>query len=56
MLHKEVNYTVNQVSQILNCSRQTVINLIKAGDMKAFKVGSDYRIRESALKEFMEKE
>lgn len=55
MLHQEVNYTVNQVAQILNCSRQTIMKLIHKGDLKYFKIGSDYRVRESDLKEFINK-
>lgn len=56
MLHQEVNYTAQQVAKILNCSYQTVIKLIKSGDIKSFRVGADYRVRESHLKEFMERE
>lgn len=56
MLHTEVSYTTNQVAQILNCSRQTVMKLIGANKLKAFRVGRDFRVRESDLKEFIERE
>ena len=53
MLHREVNYTLKQVAKILNCAYVTVYKIVKKGELKAFKVGNDYRVRESDLKEFV---
>lgn len=49
-------YTAEQVRQILGLRNvRTVHRLIKRGELNAFTVGRDYRIRASALREFIEK-
>ena len=45
--------TLNQVATKLGCTYQTVYNLVKNGKLKAFKVGSDYRVRPEVLELFM---
>jgi excisionase family DNA binding protein len=46
---------VSEVAQELQVDRDTVYRLIKSGKLKAFKVGSDWRITEKALEEFIRK-
>ena len=50
---EEEIYTAEQVRQILGLRTvRTVHRLIKRGELNAFTVGRDYRIRKSALKQF----
>lgn len=46
-------YTVEQVADILHVTAQTVRKLIKSGALKAFKVGSQFRIRKEDLDRYM---
>lgn len=48
-----MNYTLAQVAEILNCTYQTVYKLVKRGEIKAFRVGSDFRVKEENLNEYM---
>lgn len=45
--------TVDQVAQKLNVSRNTVISLVKKGQIKAIKIGDQYRIDPKQFEEFM---
>lgn len=47
-------YTTKEVEQILKVERQAVMRYIKAGQLKATKIGRSYRITEENLKEFLE--
>ena len=49
-------YTTEQVAKILQIHPLTVLNYIKSGKIKAVKLGRVYRIRESALQNFLEQE
>ena len=42
-------YTVKQVADILQRHPRTVRRMIARGELKAFVIGDDYRIRQSAL-------
>lgn len=46
-------YTVEEVAQILRVSEATVRNLIERGDLPAFKVGNQWRVREKDLEAYM---
>ncbi len=48
-------YTAEQVADLLQVHHLTVLKLIKAKRLKAVKLGRVYRIKESALNEFIEK-
>jgi len=50
----EQSLTVKQVAARWQCDAQTVRALIKQGDLPAFRVGNEYRIKESAVTEFEE--
>lgn len=45
-------YTCAEVSEMWGLNLRTVQNWCAAGKMRAFKAGKDYRIPESALKDF----
>ena len=46
-------YTVKEVSIILKVTYRTVWTYIKAGKLKAGKIGREWKISESDLKEFV---
>lgn len=54
-LTKNLNgvFTTNEVAEILRCCRATVVNMLKRGDIKYFKVGRDHRIPASEIKKIM---
>jgi len=47
--------TAEQVADLLQIHHLTVLKLIKQKKLKASKVGRVYRIRESAIEDFMDK-
>ncbi len=48
-------YTTEQVAKMLQLHHLTVLKYIKAGKLKAIKLGRVYRVTESALNSFLEK-
>jgi excisionase family DNA binding protein len=55
MLKVDERYlTLPEVAERLQVSRRTVYRWIKAGDLDAYQFGREYRITESALKDFLE--
>ena len=47
-------YTLEEVMEILKVSRRTIYNYIKADQLKAIKVGREWRVTEKALAAFLE--
>ncbi len=47
-------FTVAEVAEILRVSTMTVYRLIKAGDLRAVRVGKSYRIREDDVDGYLE--
>lgn len=47
-------YTTEEVMGVLRVTKRTLYNYIKAGQLKAFKVGREWRVTEDALREFTE--
>ncbi len=47
-------YTTDEVEALLKVTKRTLYNYIKAGQIKAIKVGRNWRITEDALKDFLE--
>lgn len=45
--------TVKQVSAVLSVHPETVKRLLRAGKLKGFKVGKDWRVSEDALRELV---
>jgi excisionase family DNA binding protein len=49
-------YTIDEVTQILKLKNtRTVQGWLKAGKMRGFKAGKEWRVTESALNEFINK-
>lgn len=47
-------YTLDEIMDILKVTKRTLYNYIKANQIKAFKVGKEWRVTAEALKDFME--
>lgn len=45
--------TVAEVAQLMRVSTMTVYRLIKAGDLRAVRVGRSYRIREADVDRYL---
>ncbi len=55
MLEVDERYaTLPEVAERLKVSRRTVYRWIKNGELNAYQFGREYRITESALKQFLE--
>ena len=52
MSHQEPALTAAEVSQLLSCTKRTLLRLIERGELKAFKVGRDYRIWPEEVRRF----
>jgi excisionase family DNA binding protein len=50
---REQIYTAEEVARILRINPRTVHRLIKRGELKAFTIGGEYRITQSALEAFI---
>jgi len=48
-------YTAEEVARILRINPRTVHRLIKRGELRAFTIGGEYRITQSALEKFIAK-
>jgi excisionase family DNA binding protein len=46
--------TVAEVATVIRVSRMTVYRLIRRGQLKAIRVGRNYRVREDDLGEYLE--
>jgi len=46
--------TVGQVAKRLQFSKMTIYRYIKAGKISAYKIGKEYRIKESDLEKFLD--
>lgn len=49
----DVYITVQDVAKVLNVSTRTVYNLVKDGKLQGFQFGSNWRVKEADLKEFI---
>lgn len=52
-LENTTAYTVTEVAEMLNKTRDTVLRYIHNGELKAKKVGRPYYITDRALEEFI---
>jgi len=48
----KTTYTIGEVADLLNCHKDTVRRAIKAGALKAVKLGKDYRVSKPDLEEW----
>lgn len=46
-------YTIDEVSEMLKVNRKTISVLIKRGEIESIKIGSQYRISEQQLQEYL---
>jgi excisionase family DNA binding protein len=46
--------TVAEVAHVIRVSRMTVYRLIRRGQLKAIRVGRNYRVREDDLNDYLE--
>lgn len=49
------NYTVEEISTILKLHFQTVLKLLKSGDLVGFKTGRAWRVTKKDLEDFIER-
>ncbi len=47
-------YTIEEITEILKVTQRTVYNYIKAGQLKAIKIGKYWRIKHTDLQVFLE--
>ncbi|MBU1144591.1 MAG: helix-turn-helix domain-containing protein [Firmicutes bacterium] len=47
-------YTVEEITEILKVTQNTLYNYIKSGSLKAVKIGKYWRIQRFALEELLE--
>lgn len=48
-MEKKQVYTLTEVTEILQVTRRTLYNYIKAGKLEGVKIGRDWRITQEAL-------
>lgn len=46
-------YTTDEALEVLKVTKRTLYRYIKAGQIKAIRMGREYRITEEALKDFL---
>jgi excisionase family DNA binding protein len=47
--------TVQEVAELMRVSTMTVYRLIKAGDLRAARVGRSYRLREAEVETYLQR-
>lgn len=47
-------YTTEEALEVLKVTKRTLYRYIKAGQIKAIRLGREYRITEEALRDFLE--
>lgn len=48
-----VTFTLSEVADTLKVSRRTVVLYIKKGQLKAFRLGTNYRVTQDSLSKFI---
>jgi len=51
-MSNEIAYTVAELAQRWNCSTKTIWRLIRARRLRAFRVGREWRIATSCVKQY----
>jgi len=51
--HPQQYYTVAEVAQMMRVSGMTIYRLIKAGELRALRVGHSYRVPAQALDDYL---
>jgi len=47
-------YTVTELAERWRCGTDSIYRMIRSGKLKAFKIGQDYRIKESEVEKYEE--
>lgn len=47
-------YTPSDVADILHCSRQTVYNYLRTGQLRGVHIGRDWRVTKQAVEDFLQ--
>ena len=47
-------YTLNELAELWNCSYYTIFDLVKNGELAAFKLGRAYRVTEEAVQAYID--
>lgn len=47
-------YTIVELTEILKVTRRTIYNYIKGGQLRAVKIGKQWRVNEPDLKDFLQ--
>jgi excisionase family DNA binding protein len=55
IMAEEKFYTVSEVAVMLRITVQTIRRMIKEGELPAFRIRGEWRIRQSAIDEFIRK-
>jgi excisionase family DNA binding protein len=50
---KERYYSIDEIAELLDFNRKTVVKWINDGELVASRLGREYRIRQSDLDDFM---
>ena len=48
-------YTINDLMEILSVTRRTLLEYIKNGKIKAFKMGNEWRVTKQSLEDFIDR-
>lgn len=47
-------YTLDEIAEILQVTRRTLYSYVKSGKLEAVKIGRYWRVKEDALKKFID--
>lgn len=53
-MENEKTYTLQEIADILKVTRQTIYNNVYAGNIKAVKIGNNWRVTEATLQEILQ--
>lgn len=51
-----VYYTVKEIAALLKVSTRTILDRIRADELKAFKIGKDWRVSKKNLEEWIQRQ
>lgn len=51
-MSEKTTFTLGEVAELLNCHKETVRREIKAGNLRAAKIGKEYRVSKTDLEDY----
>ena len=54
VVYTPIMLKIDEIAKDLNVHRNTIINLIKKGEIAAFKIGDQYRVTKESYQKFLE--